>query len=118
MAYILDATTIRRPTSITEENSTQYAQHRTLNGSMRRDYFGDNKRQWILEYENTNPTDYTTIRTIYDSYLSTNDPKSWQSTETNYTIAEVDVHIDLKVRDFGIKGESYISSFTLILTEV
>lgn len=118
MAYLLDGSTIRRPTSIREENSTQLAQHRTLDGSIKRDYFGDNKREWILEYENTNPTDYATIKTIYDSHLSTGAAKTWEITETNYDVNSTTVHIDLKVRDFQIKGESYISSFTLILTEV
>lgn len=118
MSYILDSSVIRRPTSIREENSTQLAQHRTLDGSIRRDYFGSNKREWVLEYDNTNPTDYTTIRTIYDSHLSTGNSKTWAITESNYTVSQTNVHIDLKIRDFQVKGSSYISSFTLILTEV
>lgn len=117
MSYVLDGSTIRRPTTIREENSTQLAQHRTLDGSIRRDYFGDNKREWVLEYENTAKAEYDVIKTIYDSYLSTSDTKTWEITETNYDIDETNVHIDLKIRDFQIKGTSYISSFTLILTE-
>lgn len=117
MAYILDASTIRRPTSIREENSTQLAQHRTLDGSIRRDYFGDNKREWILEFENVKKSEYDTIKTIYDAHLSTGATKTWEVTETNYTISSTNVHIDLKIRDFSIKGTDYISDFTLILTE-
>lgn len=117
MSYILDSSEVRRPTTIREENSTQLAQHRTLDGSIRRDYFGDNKREWILEYENTNPADYTIIRNIYDSYLSTGTAKTWEITEPSYLVSSTTVHIDLKIRDFQVKGVSYISSFTLILTE-
>lgn len=117
MAYLLDGTEIRRPTSIREENSTQLAQHRTLDGSIKRDYMGSNKREWILEYDVVKKSDYDTINAIYDSHLDTASTKTWQVTETNYTVAQTNVHIDLKVRDFTVKGTDYLSSFTLILTE-
>lgn len=117
MSYLLDSTTIKRPLSIEERNLTQFAQQKTLQGNVGRDYFGDNKRVWVLEYDNIPPPDYTIIRTIYDSYLSTGLVKTWEVTETNYSISSTDVHIDLQVREFGVKGSSYISSFSLILTE-
>lgn len=117
MSYLLDGSEIRRPTSIREENSTQLAQHRTLDGSIKRDYFGDNKREWVLEYDIVKKSDYDTIKTIYDSHLSTGATKTWEITETNYTIASTNVHIDMRIRDFSIKGTDYLSSFTLILTE-
>jgi hypothetical protein len=118
MSYLLSGTTIRGPYSIEESNSTQVAQQRTLSGAVGRDYFGSNKRIWTLEYKNTNPTAYTTIKTIYNTYLSTGTAVTWQSTETNYTIASTTVHIDLQIRQFSVRGSSYISDFTLILTEV
>lgn len=117
MAYILNGTTIRRPIGFPERNSTQYAQHRTLNGAISRDYFGANKRVWVLRYENTNSTDYTTIRNIYDAYLANAQAVTWQSTETNYIVAETNVHVDLNERDFRVKGSDYLSDFDLILTE-
>lgn len=117
MAYLLDSTTIRSPGSIKESNSTQVAQNRTLDGSVSRDYFGSNKRVWVLDYQNVKKASYDTIKTIYDSYLSTATAKTWQITETNYTVAETSVHVDLLERGFGVKGEDYISDFTLILTE-
>jgi hypothetical protein len=118
MAYILDSTTIRRPYELNEKNSTQYAVQRTLNGAINRDYFGDNKRVWELKYEVVTKTDYDTIKTIYDSYLSTNTSKTWETTEANYTISQTRVHIDLEERDFSVKGTDYLCSFTLTLTEV
>lgn len=118
MAYILSATNIRRPTELEEENSTQVAQHRTLDGSYRRDYFGSKKRIWMLSYQNTNKTDYDTINTIYNTYITTGTAVSWQVTETNYTVSATTVHVDLRVRNFSIKGTDYISDFDLILTEV
>lgn len=117
MSFILNGVTIRGPYSIEESNSTQMAQQRTLSGAVSRDYFGSNKRIWTLEYRNTNPTAYSTINGIYTNYLSTGTAVTWSSTETNYTIASTTVHIDLQVRDFSIRGSSYISDFTLILTE-
>lgn len=117
MSYLLNGSPIRAPASIEEANSTQMAQQRSLDGSISRDYFGSNKKVWVLNYENVKKTDYDTINTIYQSYLSTGSTKSWQVTESNYTVASTNVHVDLKERAFSVKGTSYISDFSLILTE-
>lgn len=117
MPYILDGTTIRRPYEFEERNNTQMAQHRTLDGSIRRDYFGDNKRVWILSYRNTNSTDFTTIKTIYTSYLADNLTVTWEVTETNYDVDSTSVHVEVLERGFSIRGTDYLSDFDLILTE-
>lgn len=117
MAYLLSSSTIKAPQKITEENSTQVSQQRTLSGAVVRDYFGSNKKVWILQYRNTKKTDYDTIDTIYQAHLSSGDTKTWEVTETNYTIAETNVHIDLQARRFRHGGEDYISDFDLILVE-
>lgn len=117
MAYILNGTTIRSPSTFSEANSTQVAQNRTLAGTVTRDYFGSNKRVWTLEYNNVNPTDYNTIKTIYTNYLANATAVSFQSTETNYTVASTNVHVDLLNRGFSIKGSDYLSDFTLTLSE-
>lgn len=117
MAYILDGTNIKNPTSGGESNSTQYAQQRTLSGRVGRDYFGSNKRVWVYHYVNTKKTDYDVIKGIYDSYLNTGTAKSWQVTEPNYTVSSTTVHIDLQERRFSVRGTDYISDFDLILTE-
>lgn len=117
MSYILDNTTIRSPHELREANSTQVAQNRTLDGAINRDYFGSNKRVWYLSYDNVNSSDYTTIKAIYDSYLANATAVDWQVTETNYTITPTTVHIDLVERSFGVKGEDYLSDFTLVLSE-
>lgn len=116
--YILDGSTIRRPSQISETNNTQVAQNRTLDGSYTRDYFGTNKRIWVLDFTTVKKADYDVIKAIYDSYLSTGTAKTWEVTETNYTISEVNVHVDLEERGFTIKGTDYLSDFTLTLTEV
>lgn len=102
---------------MTEDNSTQYAQQRTLSGSITRDHFGSNKRTWKLEYRNIQKTDFDTINAIYQTYLSTTSAVSWEVTETNYTISATTVHINLDSRGFTVGGEDYISDFTLVLTE-
>ncbi len=117
MSYLLDGTIIRRPNSMEEGNSTQYAQVRPLGGVNRRDYFGANKRIWTFMYKNVNLTDYGVINTIYQSYLTNGSAKTFQSTEPNYTVAQTTVHVDLTVRQFTMPGSSYISDFVLILTE-
>ena len=117
MSYLLSGSTIRAPYDLQENNSTQVVQHRVLSGSNKRDYFGSNKRIWKLSYRNTKKADYDTIKAIYDSYLSTGTAKTWEVTETNYTISQTSVHIDLLVREFSVRGSDYISDFDLILTE-
>lgn len=117
MSYLLGGSTIRNPFSIRELNSTQVAENRTLSGAVTRDYFGSNKRVWLLDYRNTKKADYDVIKAIYDSYLLTATAKSWQVTETNYTVSLTTVHVDLFERDFSVRGEDYISDFDLILKE-
>jgi len=117
MSYTLNGTAIKRPNAMEEDNSTQVAQQRTLNGSINRDYLGSNKRTWRLQYRNTNATDYSTINTIYQTYLSDAAAKSWVVSETNYTVSTTNVHIDLVNRSFSVKGTDYLSDFDLILTE-
>lgn len=117
MAYVLAGVSIRRPVSMEETNSTQVAQNRVLSGAVTRDYFGSNKKIWVLDYENTQKSDYDTINGIYQSYLSTGTTQTWQVTETNYTISSTRVHVDLLQRGFRVSGSDYISDFSLILTE-
>lgn len=117
MAYILSSTPIRAPHEFSESNSTQVAQIRTLDGQVNRDYFGDNKRIWVLEYSNTKKADYDAIKTLYNNYLSTATALTWEVTETNYTISQTTVHVDLLERGFSVRGTDYLSDFSLILTE-
>lgn len=117
MAYILAGSTIRSPQSLKEVNTTQATQNRTLSGAITRDYFGSNKRVWILEYMNTKKADFDTINAVYLSYLSTGSAQSWQVTETNYAVSATSVHVDLEERNFSVKGTDYLSNFTLTLTE-
>lgn len=117
MAYLLDGDTIKAPNQMTVQNSTQMAQHRVLSGSVKRDYFGSNKRVWQLRYSTIKKSEFDIINAKYLAYLSTDDPLTWEVTETNYTIAETTVHVDLLERDFSVKGTDYLSDFDLILTE-
>lgn len=118
MAYTLDGNTIKAPNSIAETvDNVQYAQQRTLQGTIGRDYFGDNKRIWKLSYQNIPKASYDTIKSVYDNYVATGTAVSFESTETNYTIASTNVHINIDTRGFSVGGEDYISSFSVILTE-
>ena len=117
MSYLLAGTVIKAPDSMTEINSTQVSQQRTLSGSVGRDFFGSNKRVWTLNYKNCKQSAYSTIQTIYSNYLSAGTAVSFQVTETNYTVAATTVHVDLLTRDFSVQGSDYLSDFTLTLTE-
>ncbi len=117
MSYILNGTTIKSPQSLTVDNDTQVAQNRSLDGTISRDYFGSNKSVWTLGYTVKTKADFDTINNIYLAYLSSGTPVTFESTETNYTIASTNVHVDLKTRNFAYRGDQYLSDFTLILTE-
>jgi hypothetical protein len=117
VSYLLSSTTIKAPNALEEGNSTQYAQQRTLKGTVNRDYFGSNKRIWTLDYGNTKKVDFDTINTIYQAYLNSGTAVSWQVTEANYTVSSTTVHIELIRRKFSQAGSDYISDFSLILTE-
>lgn len=117
MSYLLNSTSIRRPTRMREDNSTQFAANRTMGGNNTRDYFGTNKKIWTLEYDNLNATDYGIINTLYQLYLTNEAPLPWQITEGLYACGLTNVLVDFQSRQFGIPGSSYLSNNTLILTE-
>lgn len=120
MSFVLDGTTIRKPTNMTEDNSTQVAENRTLGGNVNRDYFGNNKNIFTLHYDNVNYTDWSAINTIYQSFLTTKTAKTFIINDSGYNGAAVttrNCHVDLLTRDFKIPGSTYLSDFVLILTE-
>lgn len=120
MAFILAGTTIRRPISIDEKKLERFNQVQTLDGKIHRDYYNSlvgTKRVWTLTYENASATEYNDINTIYNTYKTTDTVQTWEVTDTNYTVASTNVHIDLVDRSFSTPGSDFISSFQLILTE-
>lgn len=117
MSYVLNSVSIRAPHRMNVGNSTQFAQVRTLDGSINRDFFGSNKRVWKLEYNNTKKADFDTINAIYLAYLADNTAKTWEITETNYAVSETNVHIDIQERGFSYSGTDYLSDFTVTLIE-
>ena len=117
MSFILGGSTLKGPNTFEEDNSTLMAEQRVLSGAVARDYFGSNKRIWRLTYTNLNVTAFNTINSVYQTYLTSGSTQTWQVTETNYTISSTKVHIDLLQRNFNVRGSSYISDVTLILTE-
>lgn len=117
MSYSLAGTQIRRPTTMHENNNTQFAANRVLSGANTRDYFGDNKRIWTLTYKTLNVNDYNTLYTIYQNFLLNKSPVPLVVTEGNYPVPSMNVYIDFPDRDFSIPGSSYLSDNTLTLTE-
>jgi hypothetical protein len=117
MPYYLADDLIRSPSSLSEENNTQFAQNRTLDGGVTRDYFGNIKRVWTLNYDTVNKNDYFTIRAIYNNYLTAKNAINFEITEDNYTILQTQVFMDIPTRDFSVKGTDYLSNFTVTLTE-
>lgn len=117
MSYTLNGSNIANPHRMSVGNSTQYAQQRTLSGNITRDHFGSNKQVWKLSYRNAQSSEFTTINAIYQTYLSTSSPVTWEVSETNYTVSSTNVHMDIAERGFSVQGTDYLSDFDVILTE-
>lgn len=115
--FMLNGTSIKSPTEITEINQTINTVQRTLSGRLTRDMFGSNKRVWRLGYPLVNRQDYDVINSQYQQYLEDESPVTWRISQDNYPITTTFVHVDLIERDFSIRGSGYISAFDLILTE-
>jgi hypothetical protein len=119
MSFSIGGSEIKRPKSISEMRVEQYAQQKTLDGTVSRDYFSSRvgtKRVWELSYDNVQPSDYNVIDAVYTTYKSTDTAQAWVSDETNYVVSAT-VHMDLVDRQFTQQGTDYLSAFTLILTE-
>lgn len=116
--FILGGVTIRSPMALTEVSSTLYAENRVARGSNNRVYYGKNKRIWSLQYDNLNVTDYAIIKSLYDLYLSTNSALTFEYHGYKYAFTQTTVHVDLVQRELPNTGIHYLSTFTLVLTEV
>jgi hypothetical protein len=120
MAYVLGGVEIRNPMGVSEKKIERFSQVQTLDGRIHRDYYNSlvgTKHIWTLEYENATAAEYSAIKTIYDTYKNTDTVQTWEVTESNFTVAETNVHIDLIERKFSTPGTDYLASFQLILTE-
>ena len=119
MSYILDSTILRNPMKFTETPVDQYSQVRTLANTLGRDYFGAvGKRIWVLDYINTTTAEYAVISAIRDSFRATATAKSWEVTEGNYIVSSTLVMVDLAPRVFSIGGTTYLSDFSISLSEI
>lgn len=115
MAYLLGGVAIKRPTSMNWTRTSQYAQNKTLDGSVTRDYFGDDKNIWVLQYRNVSNSDYSAILARYDDYIA-NGVRYFDSTGEAISIGTL-VHVSVDTRSFNVGGTDYLGDFSLILTE-
>lgn len=113
MAFLLNSQTLARPQSVTDEPVEVAITHTTISGTAKRD-ISARKKRYILRYENISKSDADTILAIYNLKAVV----KFEMTETNLTVSERDVLVDLSIRDYGVPGTSYLSNFNLILTEV
>jgi hypothetical protein len=112
MAYILNGTTIKNPVDFKRDLFEVSGVQTTLNGRTVKD-LRSRKEVYTLEFQHLSSAERNAILAIYDLQTTV----SFQVTETNLTIAETQVHMDIPGREY-LKGGDYLESFTLILTEV
>lgn len=112
MSYILGATTLPNPKSFFREFDETSSENLSLQGRTTKD-IRNRKEKFVLKFENLTPAQVSAILSEYDAQTT----KNFSSTETNLTIAATPVHIEFTMRNY-MKGESYRSEFTLLLTEV
>lgn len=115
MSYLLGGVSIKRPSSMSVSRESQFAQQKTLDGSVNRDYLGSDKLVFELVYDNITTGDYTVLIERYDDYID-NGTRFFDTTGEAVEYGTL-VHVDLRPREFRVKGSSYISRAVLILTE-
>lgn len=108
---------IKRPNELVESRLPVMALQRTMAGSVATDQLNTGNRVWELTYRDVLKSDFDTINDIYQEYLGRDFTMSFQVIQSNYVVPRVQVHIDLQVRSFSVGGSSYLSNFSLILTE-
>ncbi|GAH47232.1 unnamed protein product [marine sediment metagenome] len=111
MSYVLGATTLPNPKSLFREFVETSSENLSLQGRTTKDVF-NRKERFILKFQNLTPAQVSNILSEYNAETT----KNFSSTETNLTIAATPVHIEFTMRNY-MKGDSYRSEFTLILTE-
>lgn len=95
--------------------TSQFAENKTLDGSVNRDYFGDDKNVWELHYDLINNDDYSTILSIYDDYINVG-TRYFETTGEAITIGTL-VHVQVNQRSFNVGGSQYLAGFVLTLIE-
>ena len=112
MSYILGATTLPNPKEFSREFIEVSSENVSLEGRTTKDIF-KRKEKFTLKFQHLTPTQVSNILSEYNAETT----KNFQVTETNLTIAATPVHITFTSRNY-MKGETYRSDFTLVLTEV
>ena len=116
MAYSLGGSTIKSPNSVNEKIDTQASTKLSINNDRYKDITGSQKKIWVLSWGFLSPTNYATIKTVFDDHITNGTTKAFVVNETNLTI-NATVNIEFGRMEY-IKGGSYYSIFELILTEV
>lgn len=111
MAYVLDGTTLKAPTDFSRETIETSASNNSIEGRTTKDIM-NRKYRYVLVYNWLSASERNDIITIYDKEACV----TFEVTETNLTISETEVHVDIPRRNYH-KGADYRENFTLILTE-
>lgn len=111
MAYILDGTTLRNPQELEIEELETGVAHETIDGKLKKSVT-NRRRRFVLRYQNLTRTQENTILNIWNQQ----DTVTFESTETNLTVASTTVHVEVFRRAFN-RGSEYRSDLSLILTE-
>ncbi len=111
MSYLLGASTLPNPKEFFREFIEASSENVSLEGRTTKDIF-NRKERFFLKFQHITPAQVSSILSEYNAKTT----KNFESTETNNVIAATPVHISFQPRDF-MKGVTYRSSFTLVLTE-
>lgn len=113
MAYLLNGTTLPNPQKFQRLPVEISRKLNMLNGATKKDIVG-RKEQYILSYQLLTQAQMATINSIYNL----NSEVTFQVTETNLTIEQTTVHMEISSRTYRVMGSSYLEDVTLVLTEV
>lgn len=112
MAWILGSTTLPTPQGFKREPILIMSEVNTLSGKTKRDYVRT-KYRYTLTFEKLTQAEVTTILNEFTQAV-----KSFSVSETNLTVAAVDVLVEITDREYNTAGGDFREDFKVILIEV
>ena len=113
MAFTLGSITLPRPTAFSRNQVETSSTNRTLDGTDKKD-ISSRKEQFKLEFDLLTQAEVNNILSEYNLQATRN----FAVSESNLTISNTPVHIEIPKRDYRTLGNEYRENLTLLLTEV
>lgn len=113
MPYLLDSNQIKSPHSAQRTFLEVSRQNTTLTGITKKQTL-NRKEKYTLHYDYLSLEDAAHFMSLYENQ----EVITFEVTDSNFTVAPVDVLIDIGDRNYPPVGDKYREAFDVVLTEV